>query len=55
MNADFEKSVFMTALITLVITSVFYIIQKIPTSEIESHFQAGGNEMMPPIIVLTLS
>ncbi|MHB8063989.1 MAG: Na+/H+ antiporter NhaC family protein [Ruminiclostridium sp.] len=55
MNADFEKSIFMSALITLVITSVFYIIQKIPMSEIESHFLSGGNEMMPPIIVLTLS
>lgn len=55
MNADFEKSIFMSALITLVITSVFYVIQKIPLSEIESHFLAGGNEIMPPIIVLTLS
>jgi len=55
MNADFEKSIFMSALITLVITSVFYVIQKIPMSEIESHFLAGGNEMMPPIIVLALS
>lgn len=55
MNADFEKSIFMSALITLVITCVFYIIQKIPMNEIESHFLSGGNEMMPPIIVLTLS
>ena len=55
MNADFEKSIFMSALVTLVITSVFYVIQKIPMSEIESHFLSGGNEMMPPIIVLTLS
>lgn len=55
MNADFEKSIFMSALTTLVITSVFYLIQRIPMSEIESHFLTGGNEMMPPIIVLTLS
>ncbi|HEY5585847.1 MAG TPA: Na+/H+ antiporter NhaC family protein [Ruminiclostridium sp.] len=55
MNADFEKSIFMSALITLVITTVFYVIQKIPMSEIESHFLSGGNEMIPPIIVLILS
>ena len=54
-NADFEKSIFMSGLITLVITSVFYLFQKIPLREIESHFLAGGNEMMPPIIVLILS
>lgn len=54
-NADFEKSIFVSGLITLVITSVFYIFQKIPMKEIESHFLAGGNEMMPPIIVLVLS
>jgi Na+/H+ antiporter NhaC len=45
----------MSGLITLVITSMFYLIQKIPMAEIESHFLAGGNEMMPPIIVLILS
>jgi Na+/H+ antiporter NhaC len=54
-NADFEKSIFVSGLISLVITSVFYMIQKIPLREIESHFLAGGNEMMPPIIVLILS
>lgn len=36
-------------------TSIYYIFQKIPLGEIESHFLAGGNEMMPPIIVLILS
>lgn len=55
MNAEFEKSIFMSALITVVITSVFYIIQKIPMKEIESHFLSGGNEIIPPIIVLSLS
>lgn len=55
LNADFEKSIFVSGLITLVITSIFYLVQKIPLKEIESHFLSGGNEMMPPIIVLILS
>lgn len=54
-NADFEKSIFISGLVSLVITSVFYMIQKIPLREIESHFLIGGNEMIPPIIVLILS
>lgn len=54
-NADFEKYIFISGLVSLVITSVFYMVQKIPLREIESHFLAGGNEMMPPIIVLILS
>lgn len=54
-NANFEKSIFISGLISLVITSLFYLVQKIPLREIESHFLAGGNEMMPPIIVLILS
>lgn len=55
MNAEFEKAILVSGIITLVITSIFYIFQKIPMSELESHFLAGGNEMMPPIIVLILS
>lgn len=55
MNAEFEKAILMSAIVSLVITSIFYIFQKIPMKEIESHFLAGGNEMMPPIIVLVLS
>lgn len=54
-NADFEKSIFISGLVSLVVTSVFYLFQKIPLREIESHFLIGGNEMMPPIIVLVLS
>lgn len=54
-NADFEKSIFVSGLVTLVVTSIFYVFQKIPMKEIEGHFLTGGNEMMPPIIVLILS
>lgn len=55
MNAEFEKSILLSVVITVVITSIFYLFQRIPMSEIESHFLAGGNEMIPPIIVLILS
>lgn len=55
MNAEFEKSILLSVVVTLVMTSIFYLFQKIPMSEIESHFLSGGNEMIPPIIVLVLS
>ena len=55
MNAEFEKSILVSGVITIVLTSIFYILQKIPMREIESHFLSGGNEMIPPIIVLILS
>ena len=54
-NADFEKSIFVSATATVSITCVFYMFQKVPLREIESHFLSGGNEMMPPIVVLILS
>ena len=54
-HADFEKAIFISALTTLVLTSLFYLFQKIPLREIESHFLSGGYEMMPPIVVLILS
>lgn len=55
MNAEFEKSILLSGIVTIAITTVFYLIQKIPMAEIEGHFLSGGNEMMPPIIVLVLS
>ncbi|RMD00237.1 Na+/H+ antiporter NhaC family protein [Clostridium autoethanogenum] len=54
-NAEFEKSILLSGVVSVIITTIFYLIQKIPMEEIESHFLSGGNEMMPPIIVLTLS
>ena len=54
-NADFEKAIFISALSTIVLTVLFYLIQKVPLREIETHFLSGGNEMMPPIVVLVLS
>ena len=54
-NADFEKSIFVSGLTTMILTAVYYLFQKVPLREIESHFLSGGGEMLPPIIVLILS
>lgn len=54
-NAEFEKSILLSAIVSVVLTTLFYLVQKIPMAEIEGHFLSGGNEMMPPIIVLVLS
>lgn len=50
MNAEFEKSIFVAGVITIVITTIFYLFQKVPMEDIESSFLSGGNEMIPPII-----
>lgn len=55
MNAEFEKSILLSGILSIVLTSIFYVLQKIPMREIESHFLSGGNEIVPPIIVLILS
>ena len=55
MNAEFEKSILLSGVVSVVITTILYLFQKIPMEEIEKHFLSGGNEMMPPIIVLVLS
>jgi Na+/H+ antiporter NhaC len=55
LNADFEKSIFISALATVVLTCFFYLFQKVPLRELDSHFLSGGNEMIPPIVVLILS
>lgn len=55
MNAEFEKSILLSGVVAIVVTAILYLIQKIPMEEIEGHFLSGGNEMMPPIIVLVLS
>jgi Na+/H+ antiporter NhaC len=55
MNAEFEKSILLSGIVSIILTSIFYLFQKIPMGEIESHFISGGSEMLPPIIVLILS
>ncbi|HEX7713769.1 MAG TPA: Na+/H+ antiporter NhaC family protein [Bacillota bacterium] len=55
MHAQFEKSLFIATFGTLLLTAVFYLLQRIPLSEIDSHFLSGGTEMLPPIVVLVIS
>jgi len=54
-HADFEKSIFISSLISVVVTAIYYLIQKMPLKEIETHFLSGGGEMIPPIVILILS
>lgn len=54
-NAEFEKAIFIATFATVVITTLFYFVQRIPMAEMESHFLSGGTEMLPPIVVLILS
>jgi Na+/H+ antiporter NhaC len=55
LNAEFEKSIFISGLLTIVLTCIYYLFQRAPLRELESHFLSGGNEMIPPIVVLILS
>jgi Na+/H+ antiporter NhaC len=55
MNAEFEKSILVSGLVTISVTSVFYLLQKIPLRELEAHFLSGCSEMLPPVVVLVLS
>lgn len=52
MNAEYEKSIFIATFITLVVTVILYVLQKVPMGELQSHFLSGGTEMLPPIVIL---
>lgn len=55
MQADYEKSIFIATVVTLVFTALLYGVQKIPMGELQSHFLSGGTEMVPPIVILILA
>ncbi|MTI85891.1 MAG: Na+/H+ antiporter NhaC family protein [Firmicutes bacterium] len=55
MNAEFEKAIFIATFATVILTALYYTLQKIPMAELESHFLSGGTELLPPIVVLILS
>ncbi len=55
MSADYEKSIFVATFAIIVITVIFYVLQKIPMGELQSHFLSGGTEMLPPIVILVLA
>lgn len=55
LHAQFEQAIFYATFATVIITAVFYALQKIPLAEMESHFLSGGMELLPPIVILILS
>lgn len=55
MNADFESSIFVATLATLVLSAVLYGVQRIPFKQIESSFLTGGVDLLPPIVILILA
>jgi Na+/H+ antiporter NhaC len=54
-NSDYEKSIFVATIATLVFTALLYVFQKIPMKDIESSFLAGGVDLLPPIVILIIA
>lgn len=54
-NANFNVSIFAGAFITLFLTSVYYLFQKISLAEIEAHIVKGSQNLLSLVIVLVLS
>ena len=54
-NADFNVSIFAGAFISLFLTSVFYLFQKISLAEIQAHIIKGGEKIIALVIILLLS
>lgn len=53
--ADFNASIFAGVLLTLFITSIYFMLQKISLAEIEAHIIIGAEKVMPLVIILVLS
>lgn len=54
-QADFNVSLFSGAIITIVLTSVFYLFQKITLAEIQAHIVRGSEKVMGLVVILILS
>lgn len=54
-NADFSASIFSGIMITLLLTSIYFLLQKISLAEIETHIILGGEKLLSLVIVLILS
>ena len=55
LNADFEKSIFLAALLTVVAAGLFYLLQGIGPGNLEKAILHGGMELLPPIVILVLA
>ncbi|WHH59948.1 Na+/H+ antiporter NhaC family protein [Petroclostridium sp. X23] len=53
--ANFNVSIFAGALLTIVMTSIFFLFQKISLAEIEAHIVKGAEKVISLIIILVLS
>lgn len=53
--ADYELAVLNATIITLSLTVLLYLIQKISAKSLEKAFFAGGVEMLPPILIINLA
>jgi len=54
-NADFNVSIFAGAFISLFLTSIFYLFQKISLAEIQAHIIKGAEKIIALVIILLLS
>lgn len=53
--ADYELAVLNATIITLSLTILLYLMQKVPAKSLQKAFFAGGVEMLPPIIIISLA
>jgi len=54
-SAQFNVSIFSGIMITLLFTTIYYMIQKISLAEIETHMVKGGEKVLSLVIILILS
>ncbi|MBV4420357.1 Na+/H+ antiporter NhaC family protein [Clostridium tyrobutyricum] len=54
-SAQFSVSVFSGVIFTLLLTTLYFMLQKISLAEIETHIVAGGEKILSLVIILILS
>jgi len=54
-NANFNVSIFAGAFLTVFLTGIYYLLQKISLAEIEAHIIKGGQNLLSLVVVLVLS
>lgn len=54
-SAEYSISIFSGVLLTLLITSIYFLFQKISLAEIEAHIISGGEKVLALVMVLALS
>ncbi|MFZ5986456.1 MAG: Na+/H+ antiporter NhaC family protein [Bacillota bacterium] len=54
-NANFNAAIFAGAILTIFVTGIYFLFQKISLAEIEVHIIKGGEKVLSLIIILVLS